>query len=60
MSETRYVTAKQLATQIGASIDKVYEMAQTGEIPVAFRVGPRLRFDPDAVVAALQKRQEGE
>ena len=52
------MTAQQVAVEIGASIDKVYEMAQTGEIPVAFRVGPRYRFDLDAVVAAMAAREK--
>jgi excisionase family DNA binding protein len=52
-----YLTAPELANAINASIDKVYEMAQTGEIPVAFRVGARYRFDLEAVVAAMAARE---
>jgi excisionase family DNA binding protein len=55
-----YISAREVAQHIGASVDKVYELAQTGEIPVAFRIGPRLRFDPAVVagwVAPAPKRR---
>lgn len=48
-----YKTAQQVADKLGFSVETIYDWAQRGTIPVAFRVGGRLRFDIDAVVAAL-------
>jgi excisionase family DNA binding protein len=45
----RVGTAKDVAALIGASLNKVYELAQTGELPTLRRIGPRLRFDLDQV-----------
>lgn len=46
------LTARELAAYLGVNVDTVYQKAQSGEIPVAFRAGPRLRFDRAAVLAA--------
>ena len=51
------VKPKELADMLGVSLNTVYAMAQRGEIPVAFHVGPRLRFDIDQVLAALKARE---
>ena len=53
-----YVSAQVVADRIGATVDTVYEYAQLGRIPVAFRLGARYRFDLDAVVEALAKAQD--
>lgn len=52
------VKPKELADMLGVSLNTVYSMAQRGEIPVAFHVGPRLRFDIDQVLAALKARED--
>jgi excisionase family DNA binding protein len=52
-------TPKDVAAALGVHINTVYSMAQRGDIPVAFRIGPRIRFDLDAVLEALKAR-EGE
>jgi excisionase family DNA binding protein len=41
--------ASEVAKLIDVHIDKVYEMAQKGEIPSLRRVGPELRFDLDEI-----------
>jgi excisionase family DNA binding protein len=51
-------TPKDVAEQLGIHINTVYSMAQRGDIPVAFHVGPRLRFDMDAVMQALRDRED--
>ena len=51
------VKPKELADMLGVSLNTVYAMAQRGEIPVAFHVGPRIRFDQDAVLEALKARE---
>jgi len=53
-SESPYVTPQELAALLRVKVETVYDLAQRGEIPVAFRVGGRLRFDQEAVVAALR------
>lgn len=57
MTSTPLLTAQELATYLGVHPNTVYRLAQTGEIPVAFRAGPRLRFDRDAVLQAVQTRE---
>ena len=42
-------TAKDVAALLKVSVDKVYELAQQGELPTLRRIGPRLRFDLDEV-----------
>jgi excisionase family DNA binding protein len=51
------VTPKEVAATLQVHENTVYAMAQRGEIPVAFHVGPRIRFDLDAVLAALKARE---
>jgi excisionase family DNA binding protein len=46
--------AKDAAKLLGVHLNKVYEMAQRGEIPQLHRVGPELRFDMDALEAWLR------
>ena len=53
-SEKSYKTAAYVAHRLGVTKETVYDMAQRGQIPVAFRLGPRLRFDIDEVEAALR------
>jgi len=48
-----YKTAEQVAFKLGYSVDTIYDWAASEKIPVAFRAGGRLRFDIDAVIAAL-------
>jgi excisionase family DNA binding protein len=50
-------TPQQVAETLGVHINTVYALAQRGEIPVLFHVGPRIRFDMDAVLAALKARE---
>jgi excisionase family DNA binding protein len=54
----KYSTARELADVIGVRVETVYDMAQTGEIPVAFRVGGRLRFDIPHVIRVLEQREK--
>lgn len=54
-----YSTPKQVAERLGVSLNTVYALAQRGEIPVAFRIGPRLRLDMAAVERTLKAREEG-
>jgi excisionase family DNA binding protein len=51
----RYVRPRAIADVLDVSVDTVYALAQRGEIPVAFRVGPELRFSVEEVVAALKR-----
>lgn len=39
---------------LAVHINTVYRMAQTGELPTLHRIGPRLRFDLDAIEAWLR------
>jgi excisionase family DNA binding protein len=48
------MTPQEVADMLSIPLGRVYTMAQKGEIPVAFPVGPRLRFDRDEVVAWLR------
>jgi len=50
--------AKDAAELLGVHVNRVYEMAQTGEIPSLRRVGPELRFDMDALEAWLRGETE--
>ena len=43
------VTPQQVADQLAIRVETVYRMAQAGELPVACRIGPRIRFDQDAI-----------
>jgi excisionase family DNA binding protein len=52
------VTPQEVAAKLGVHVNTVYSMAQRGEIPVAFHVGPRLRFDLDEVLGALKARED--
>jgi excisionase family DNA binding protein len=51
----RYVRPRVIADVLDISVDTVYSLAQRGEIPVAFRVGPELRFSVEEVVTALKR-----
>jgi excisionase family DNA binding protein len=42
------LTAAQVASQLGLSKRKVYDLARTGEL-VSYRFGDAVRFDPDDV-----------
>jgi len=53
--EEPYKTAEQVAFKLGYSVDTIYDWAQAGKIPVVFRAGGQIRFDLDAVVAALRE-----
>jgi excisionase family DNA binding protein len=49
----QYVTCKQLAAMLGVKPDTVRHWAKSGLVPY-LRVGEQtLRFDPEAVIAAL-------
>ena len=55
----RYVTADELSILLKLSPEMIKKLARQGKIPVV-RVSPKvLRFDPDAVMAALGDQQEG-
>lgn len=56
MSETRLLTADELAEQLGVSKRLVMGWLADGRIPAAVREGHTLRFDPDKVRTALAKR----
>jgi len=56
--EEPYKTAEQVAFKLGYSIDTIYDWAQAGKIPVAFRAGGQLRFDLAQVVAALKEAEK--
>lgn len=43
------VTPQQVATQLAVRVETVYRMAQDGVLPVACRVGPRIRFSQEAI-----------
>lgn len=58
VTEARYSTAKELAAELRVTVDTVYDWAQRGEIPVAFRAGSRLRFDTAEVVRVLADREQ--
>lgn len=53
----RVATVKEVAELLKVSEWVIYRMAQTGEIPVLFHVGPRLRFDLDAVIDSLVDKE---
>lgn len=45
----KLVTPKDVADQLGIRIETVYRYAQDGVLPIACRLGPRIRFDQDAI-----------
>lgn len=45
----RIGTAQDVAALLQVRVETVYAMAQRGDLPVLRRIGPRLRFDLDAV-----------
>jgi len=47
------MTVKQVAEFLQISTDKVYAMAQNGEMP-AIKIGQQWRFDRDAIAAWIQ------
>ena len=51
----RVGTAKQVAELLQVRVETVYSMAQSGELPTLRRIGPRLRFDLDAVEAWMRE-----
>lgn len=51
----RIGTAQDVAKLIKVRPEKVYAMAQTGEIPTLRKIGPRLRFDLDAIEKWMQE-----
>lgn len=51
----RVGTAQDVAELLHVSVDQVYRLAQTGELPTLRRIGPRLRFDLDAVEAWMRQ-----
>jgi excisionase family DNA binding protein len=53
-----YSTPREVAERIGVSLNTIYAMIQRGDIPVALRVGPRIRLDMDAVVQSLTDREK--
>lgn len=53
----RVGTASDVATLLKLRKETVYRMAQTGELPSLRRLGPRLRFDLDAIEAWMQRGQ---
>lgn len=46
--------ARDAAELLGVHVNKIYEMAQTGEIPTLRRVGPELRFDMEELERWLE------
>lgn len=55
--ELRVGTAKDVARLIGASLNTVYALAAAGDIPTLRKIGPRLRFDLDAIEAWMREEQ---
>lgn len=49
----RLVTARDVADHLGFSLNTVYALAQKGEIPVAVKVGSKIRFRLSEVEQAL-------
>lgn len=47
------MTVKQVAELLQISTDKVYAMAQSGEMP-AIKIGQQWRFDHDAIAAWIK------
>lgn len=45
----RIGTAADVAALLQVRVETVYAMAQRGELPELRRIGPRLRFDLDAI-----------
>ncbi|MGC9258583.1 MAG: helix-turn-helix domain-containing protein [Phycisphaerae bacterium] len=54
-----YLTASELGKLLRLSREKILVMARKGQIP-AMRLSPKtIRFNPDAVAAALSPKREG-
>lgn len=51
----RVGTARDVADLLKIRVETVYQLAQTGELPTLRRIGPRLRFDLDAIEAWLRQ-----
>lgn len=49
----RLLTAQELSKQLGYPLDRIYELARRGEMPVV-RLGRAVRFDPGAIRAWLE------
>jgi excisionase family DNA binding protein len=45
----KLIDAKTVAAELGIRVETVYRMAQEGRIPVALRIGPKIRFDRDEI-----------
>jgi excisionase family DNA binding protein len=54
----RVGNAKDAAKLLRVHVNRVYEMAQAGELPQLRRVGPELRFDMDELEAWLRGDRE--
>jgi excisionase family DNA binding protein len=58
VSDGRLVDSAEMGTRIGCTAEHVEALAKRGEVP-AVRIGRYLRFNPAAVLAALQARDVG-
>jgi excisionase family DNA binding protein len=51
----RLADAKTVAGELGVRIETVYRWAQDGKLPVACRLGPKIRFDLDVIEEWVKK-----
>jgi len=58
-SSIRFVTAAEMAEQLGVKVSAVRRWARRGDIPKLVLPSGRFVFDPEAVIAALQTNQDG-
>ncbi len=55
-----YLTAAELGTLLRLSREKILTMARKGQIP-SIRLSPKtIRFDPEAVAAAINNKKEAQ
>lgn len=57
-SSLHFVTATEMAARLGVRASAVRRWARRGDIPRLVLPSGRFVFDPQAVIAALQDRQE--
>jgi predicted site-specific integrase-resolvase len=57
--QTCFISAAAMADRLGVRVGAVRRWARRGDIPKLVLPSGRFVFDPTAVIAALQRRQDG-
>lgn len=57
MDQIRYIKRKELAKLLGCSPQMISKLSTQGDIP-SIKVGTEHRYNPDAVISALQVKEK--